>query len=217
MPLHIVPTMLVSTPEEWQERVERIRGVFDRVQIDVIDGKFAETKTLNFSQMTGAENFQLDLHLMVEEPINWVEKCRRLNAGWVTGQIEWMSDQMKFVEMVKMGNMKAGLALDLDTKLDQLDKTVLSEIDQLLLMSVKAGFSGQLFDKKVLPKIEAARKVVGPEVEIGVDGGINVTNVGRVAQAGADVAYVGSALWQTEDVGKKLEELKAAAKLTKLT
>lgn len=208
----IVPTILVKTQNEWHERIKQVRGVFDRVQIDVIDGQFAEAKTLDFSQMTGLEKFRPDFHLMVKEPIFGVEKCRRLGAGWVTGQIEQMSNQGKFVEMVKLGNMKAGLAVDLNTGLDQLDKPVLAKIDHLLLMSVKAGAGGQLFAPQVLAKIKAARQLVGNRVEIGVDGGIDEASIAQVARAGADVAYIGSALGKARDIQEKFEQLKKAAK-----
>jgi ribulose-phosphate 3-epimerase len=206
----IVPTILVSTQEEWQERVQRIRGFSDRVQIDVIDGKFAANKTVDFSQMTGVEGLKLDLQLMVEEPIDWVEKCRKLGASLVIGHVEKMADQKQFVELVKMGNMRVGLGLDLDTDLSALDSRMVGRIDHVLLMSVKAGFSGQLFQEKVLPKIEAARQMVGSQIEISVDGGINATNVSRIARVGADVAYVGSALWEAQNLQERFEELKAA-------
>jgi len=214
MAITIVPAILVTTRAEWQERLQQVQGIFERVQIDVIDGQYAENETLDFPLMTGVEELQLDMHLMVKEPIFWVEKCRRLGAKWVTGQVEQMSDQHKFAELVKMGNMEVGLALDLETSIKSLESGVLSLVDHILLMSVKAGFSGQLFASQVLAKIKETRRLVSPKVEIGVDGGINETNITQIAQAGADVAYIGSALWKATDIKKKLEQLEKAAKLT---
>ncbi|OGD62016.1 hypothetical protein A2160_00425 [Candidatus Beckwithbacteria bacterium RBG_13_42_9] len=208
--MQIIPTILVQTKTEWQNEIRRLANIFSRVQIDVIDGQFAANTTVSFNDMGDLPEAAKDFHLMVVEPINWVEKCRGKGASLVIGQIEKMSDQKKFIEMVKLGNMKAGLALDLETEVDKLDKSAINLADHILLMSVKAGFSGQLFDERVLAKIKIVRQMVGEGIEISVDGGINETNIRSVVQAGANVVYLGKTILEADDVENKLSELRKA-------
>jgi len=145
---------------------------------------------------------------MVEEPIYWLEKCRQIKADLVIGHIEKMANQVKFMEKAGMGDMRVGLGLDLDTEVEKLDKEALSRADHLLLMSVKAGFSGQEFDSRTLDKIKRLRSLVGENLEIGVDGGINENNIRQIVEAGADVLCVGSALWEVKDTRQALKKLK---------
>ena len=203
----IVPVILTKTFQEFKEKLTRVQGLVDRVQVDIIDGQFTNNQTIGVEEIINPNNVQLDIHLMVNEPIYWVEKCRKIGTSLVVGQIEKMSSQKKFLEIVKMGNMQAGLGLDLNTNLEEIDKEVIPQIDHILLMSVKAGFSGQEFDDQVLEKIKRARKLVGKSIEVGVDGGINEANIKKVVKAGANVLYLSSALWRADNMKRKLSEL----------
>lgn len=208
MAITIVPAILVKTKDEWLKKRSLILRIFQRIQLDVVDGKFADNKTLAFSQMTGLKNFCLDVHLMVRDPINWIGSCSQLKANLVVGHVEMMNNQALFLKKVKQAGIKSGLALNIETNLERLDKNILTRLDQLLLMSVSSGFSGQLFDEQVLAKIKTARKLIGKQIEIGVDGGLNENNLSQVVRAGADVLYIGSAFWQAGNIEKKLKKLK---------
>jgi len=205
--VQIIPTILVKTSAAWQQRVNQLADISQRLQVDILDGRFANNTTISIDQIKNDRGLILDIHLMVEEPINWVEPCRSKGASLVIGQIEKMSGQRRFVEIVKWANMKAGLALDLETDVNRLDANVINLVDHILIMSVKAGFSGQLFDERVLAKIKAVRSMVGEKIEIGVDGGINETNIRQVVETGADVVYVGKALWEATNIQEKLNQL----------
>ena len=141
-----------------------------------------------------------------------MEKCKKIGASSVIGQIEMMQDQLEFIEMVKRGKMRTGLGLDLDTELEELNKEILGKVDQVLLMSVKAGFSGQEFNLKVLEKIRRLRSLVGERTEISVDGGINEDNCKQVVEAGANVLCIGSALWNASNLKSKIQKFRELVK-----
>lgn len=207
----IVPAILPKTLKEWQEKIRRIQGLVSRAQVDIIDNQFADNKTIDLNKIKPWVEINLDVQLMVKEPIFWVGKCRKIGASLVIGQIEMMPNQLEFIEMVKQSRMRTGLGLDLETALERLDREVIGKIDHVLLMSVKTGFSGQKFNLKVLEKIKKLRNLAGKNLEIGVDGGICEHNIRQLIEAGADVLYIGSALWRVKDIHQTLEKLKDMA------
>jgi len=208
MKVQIVPAILPRTIEEWQEKTRKIQSLVSRAQVDIIDNKFADNKTIDLSDIKPLPRLKLDVQLMVEEPIHWLEKCKKIGASLVIGQIEMMQGQLEFVEKAKMGKIKVGLGLDLDTEVEKLNKEALSRADHVLLMSVKAGFSGQEFDSRVLDKIKRLRSMVGENLEISIDGGINEYNIKQIVEAGADVLCIGNALWSAPDLKSKIQQFR---------
>jgi len=208
MKVQIVPAILPRAIEEWQEKTRKIQSLVSRAQVDIIDNKFADNKTIDLSDIKPLPRLKLDVQLMVEEPIHWLEKCKKIGASLVIGQIEMMQGQLEFVEKAKMGKIKVGLGLDLDTEVEKLNKEALSRADHVLLMSVKAGFSGQEFDSRVLDKIKRLRSMVGENLEISIDGGINEYNIKQIVEAGADVLCIGNALWSAPDLKSKIQQFR---------
>src|SRR5260221_12337308 len=148
--MKIIPAILTSDLNELTELEKKAEGVVDRIQIDIIDHKFADNSTVDPSVLKGIKsNLNLDFHLMVKDPVEWVSHCIRSGAkaeDRVIGQIEMMQNQNEFIEKVISSGSLPGLAVDLPTNIDKLDQSVLSKIDVILLLSVPAGFSGQEFD-----------------------------------------------------------------------
>jgi ribulose-phosphate 3-epimerase len=207
----IIPAILETEKEAVEKRLKQVRDWVERIQIDIIDGKFANNRTLGLEDLMEInKRIGWDIHLLVEEPIQFVEQCFETEAGMVIGQIELMESQREFIKLVKAKGMRAGLGLDLKTAVDFLEEEVLSDLDQVLLMAVAAGFSGQKFNEKVLAKIKLLRQM-GFEKEIAVDGGLNQVTIEACVKAGADVLVVGSALWQAVDLKKELAKLRRLA------
>jgi len=211
MKIQILPTILEKEKEEVKKKLKKVSELVERVQIDVIDGKFVDNETVGLEELMELDKqIGWDVHLITKEPIKLVEQCVELEAEMVVGQIELMESQMDFVRLVKEKQLKAGLALDLETAVDFLEEEVLGELDQVLLMAVKAGFSGQEFDKKVLEKIKLVRQSRF-EGEICVDGGVNRETIKECVREGADVFGVGSVLWQAGKIEVELKKLKRLA------
>ena len=208
--VEIIPAILTNNPVEAFQMLEKAEKLVQRVQIDIIDGQFYQNKTIEPDILSEADtNLLLDFHLMVKEPINWVEKCVRGGADRIIGQIEMMSNQVEFISKVQGVGRKAGLALDIDTSFKKIDPTVLTDLDVVLVMNYPAGKGGQEFQPKVLEKIKELNEIKKKDqtpFRICSDGGINKDNIGSLVKAGTDEAVVGKSLF-SGDMDKNISIL----------
>jgi len=210
----IVPSILTSDPKELFELLGRCEGVVDRVSIDVVDGKFAQNKTITPDILSDFEtNLKIDYQLMVDEPINWVEACVRGGADRIIGHIEKMSDQTAFVGKVQEVGAKVGLALDLPTPISEIDPVILNNLDIVLVMSTHAGFVGQDFDTKALDKIDALSEVRARDdtpFVIHDDGGVTLEAIYNVHRVGADEVSIGKRIFN-EDLTSAIDKYQKMA------
>lgn len=220
--VEIVPAILEKDISSFEEKLKKVWGITKRVQMDIIDGKFAPTETvipeilLNIDTIVDFEG-----QLMVERPEDWVERCAASGMTALYGHVEKMEDRARFIADAQAAGMKAGLAFDIDTPLDGLED-VINNLDGVLLMSVKAGSQGiQKFDDRVLAKIKKVREM-SEFVTIVVDGGLNVENIKKclAAEWAQEIAEdefnksflgmefaVGSDLFSAENVEEELRNL----------
>lgn len=216
--IEIIPAILTNDPRELKDKirlVERARLAEDvesrRVQVDIVDGIFANNRTVALESLEGiATEALLDIHLMVHEPNSWVERVVRALADRVIGQVEMMSDQVRFIGHVQEMGSKVGLALDLPTPVSAIDPAILNNLNVVLVMSVKAGFGGQEFSKSALEKIKALDEIRSRDntpFRICVDGGVNAQNIGGIRRAGADEVAIGQSLF-AGDLAENIERLK---------
>lgn len=198
--LKIVPAILTSDEAELKEMLSRCEGVVERVQIDIIDGIFADNKTVDPEVLESVETkLKIDYQLMVKDPIEWIEKCRCGKAQRIIGHLEMMDSQKEFVDKVVEVGLEVGLGLDLDTSVDKLENDILKRLDCVLVMSVKAGFGGQEFCEKVIKKIKRLnelKKKEGYDFKICVDGGVTLDNIKIIAEAGTDEVAIGRKLFK---------------------
>ena len=192
----IIPTILEKTWEEIEAKFEIYKNFANSVHIDFIDGKFAPEKTFldpePFSKYS--KYFKLEAHLMVEEPINYLESLSQSGFKRFLGHVEKMSDQVKFVTKgQELGAI--GLALDIETPVTNI-KVSFEDLDQILLMSITAGASGRPFDQRVLAKIKQLKDSGFNDIEI--DGGINDQTLPLLKNAGANIFCVNSFLFKGE-------------------
>lgn len=206
--VEIVPTILTSNFSEYLSKLQRLEGVCSRVQIDLIDGKFAPKETVLIESLKDQESSLItDLHLMVKEPEDWIHRALELLPDRLIGHIEMMYDIPRFISETIEGGMRVGLALDLETPVEAIAEEVYHQTDLILLLSVKAGEGGQEFNPKVLEKIKKVKAIVGDLVPVGVDGGLNEKNIVLCKEAGAEIFCIGTNFWQAEDLQGKYQEL----------
>lgn len=192
--MSIIPTILEESWEEVEKKFKAYESFANTVHVDFIDGKFADSLTFldpnPFSKYSGY--FNLEAHLMVEEPANYLDGLASAGFKRFLGQVEKMSDQVKFIAKGQsLGSV--GLALDIETPIEAI-KVSLEDLDQILLMSIIAGASGRPFDQRVIPKMKELRtKYVGT---IEVDGGINDQTLVFARTAGANRFCVNSFLFK---------------------
>lgn len=194
----IVPTILEQQFELASIKIRLIKDKTRWIQVDVIDGVFLKEKTFETELLKKLEkeleNNLLEAHLMVKEPIKWVEKCNFVGITRVIGQVEMMSSREEFVEKVKDVGMEAGLAIDIDTEIGEIPK----ETDLVLLMGRKTGFGIKEIDKNIYKKIKELIKIRDKEdldFEIGVDGGITLEEIDKIKNTGINIAYCGGAIF----------------------
>lgn len=171
------------------------------LHFDVMDGMFVPSISFGMPVLQSIHNATkqvMDAHLMVQEPIRYIEAFQKAGADIVTVHLEACEDVKATIEKIRQCGMKVGLSICPDTEAEQVEE-LLSDIDMLLVMSVHPGFGGQKFIPESLDKIRAVRKMIddqGLDVDIQVDGGIYLTNVREVLDAGANVIVAGSAVFK---------------------
>lgn len=210
--VRVIPDVLSQNAEEVSEKVEKVKGFAELFHVDIIDGVFADNFTVSPADLRAVDfgKIKLDLHLMVDDPMAWVEESVSLSPSRLISQIERMGSQKTYVDWVEGYDVKAGLAVDLFTPISSLERDVLGDVSVVLLMSVKAGASGQVFDESVVDKIKELRGFYTGDIV--VDGGINPKTAWIVEKAGASEVAVNSYLWQGDDIQKLLEEFDGAGK-----
>ena len=214
--MQIYPAILTDSIETLQKQVF-MAGVLPEVatvQIDIVDGRFADNLTVTPSDVAEIEfgELQCDFHILTEEPMDFVFEMieHALPIRAVIGQVERMSSQQFFLEEVEKHEWVPGLSLDIFTPLDAIEESSWRYIKVIQLMAIEAGFQGQKFNPLVVEKLAELKKFIEEndlEVEIIVDGSMNAETVHTVMTAGADSIVVGSALWNATDKAALLKTL----------
>lgn len=214
--VEIIPSLLTSDPEELRRMIDEVNrarlasGEPRRIHIDIIDGKFADNRTINPKELGNIESgLKYGYHLMVKEPKNWIKSCVRGSADRIIGHIEIMNNQIEFVGKVKKVGADVGLAIDLATEVGKVDSAALNNLDVIIIMSVSAGFGGQKFSEKSLDKVRELNKIRARDnmaFRICVDGGISEENIGKLVKAGADEVSIGRRIFKG-DLKENLDRL----------
>ena len=212
--IEIIPSLLTNNPNELRQLISQCEGEVNRIHIDIIDGVYADNKTIDPFMLSSVEtSLIIDFHLMVDNPTKWIEKCLRGNAERLIAQIEMMTDQLEFVEKTSILGMKPGLALDINSQVSEINENVLPSLDVILVMSVPAGFGGQKFHAEALGKIQELdqmRKEKGYRYSICDDGGITIDLIDDIRAEGADEAVVGRRLFKG-DISDNVEKFEEAS------
>lgn len=187
------------------------------IHFDVMDGMFVPSISFGMPVLASihdaTEQF-MDAHLMVQEPIRYVEAFQKAGADYVTVHLEACEDVKTTLDKIHACAMKAGLAVNPETDVKEL-VPYLEDVEMILIMSVHPGFGGQKFIPESLDKIREVRAMLNEknlETDIQVDGGIYVENVREVLDAGANVIVAGSAVFRGdagENTAKFMEILKS--------
>ena len=172
------------------------------IHLDVMDGSFVPNISFGapiISSVRKITNAIFDVHLMIDEPIRYLDDFVKAGADIITVHYEACKDLDKTLDKIKEAGVKVGLAISPDTPVDVLTPYV-DMVDMILVMSVHPGFGGQSFIESSLDKIASTRQLLqdnGREsVWIEVDGGIGASNIAKVRDAGANVFVAGSAVFK---------------------
>jgi ribulose-phosphate 3-epimerase len=187
----------------------------DYIHVDVMDGHFVPNITIGPAVVAAIRphtKLPLDVHLMIENPENYIKQFAQAGADFIVVHVEACNDVRHVVEEIKKLGVKAGVSIKPNTPVDAI-KDILPELDLVLVMTVEPGFGGQSFIESTLPKIGHLRAELdrkGLKAELEVDGGVNIAVAPRVAAAGARVLVAGSAVFNkkqtVKDAVKQLRE-----------
>ena len=207
-----VSVSILSSSISAQDIVKKLDGTeADFIHVDIMDGKFVENKTWTFSEMkkiTSYSRLPLDVRLMVENPKKYIEDYAMLNTDTITFHYEAVKDINSMIEYVKNYGLKVGLAINPDTPANVLFP-YLNDIDEIIVMSVWPGKSGQSFIYESLDKIRELRyKIdeIGAKCVINVDGGVNDETGPLCKEAGVDMVV--SASFIHKDIKNNIKLLK---------
>lgn len=183
------------------------------VHIDVMDGSFVPSISFGFPIMQsirGCTERMFDVHLMIEEPIRYIAEFAKAGADIITVHAEACKHLDRTIEVIKEQGLLAGVALNPATPVEMI-RHVLPKVDMVLIMTVNPGLGGQRLIPYTIDKIREVKKLIEEQelkVDIEVDGGINLSNVEEVMDAGANIIVAGSAIFNgniQENVAKFLE------------
>lgn len=176
----------------------------DWFHIDIMDGHFVPNISMGpfiVEACRKATDLPLDVHLMITQPERYLDRFASAGASNLTVHIETCPDMHQTLEQIHELGCQAGITLNPSTPVD-LIKPFLSEVELVLIMSVKPGFSGQSFMPEVLPKINAVKSWLAErqsQVLIEIDGGINAKNIGQTYDQGARVFVAASSIFKHPD------------------
>lgn len=187
----------------------------DMVHVDVMDGHFVPNITIGplvVEAVRRNTRLPIDVHLMIENPQNFVAAFVKAGAQWVSIHVEEGYHLDRTLDQIRGLGAKAGVVLNPATPLAAIG-SVLSAVDYVLLMTVNPGFGGQRFIPYCKDKIRQLRKTIDQAhsgVMLEIDGGVTVANISELSQCGADVFVTGSAVFGSENYKKTIAAMKKA-------
>jgi ribulose-phosphate 3-epimerase len=209
----IAPSVLSADFGALGESIAMVEPAADLLHLDVMDGHFVPNLTIGppvVSAVRRRTRLPLDVHLMIENPDQFVPAFADAGATFLTVHAEVCPHLHRTLQHIRDAGLKPGVAVNPATSL-HLVEHVLDQVDLILLMSVNPGFGGQSFIPFVLKKIEdLARRLtrVSPCPELEVDGGIHIQNCREVAQAGATIVVAGSAIFGALDPRAAIQKMR---------
>ena len=203
----IVPAVLTNNKADYRTQIERINTFTRRVQIDVTDGIFVPTETLDITNIWWPKNWQADLHMMVANPSQHLDTILKLAPSLCIFHAEASENLLSLFEELKAHDIKTGLAL-LPSTYPGAVKEYIDAVDHVLIFAGQLGVQGSQADLMQMEKIPLVRNMK-PELEIGWDGGANLSNIRALAHAELDVINVGSAISTVPNPSEVYEQMVA--------
>lgn len=201
----IIPGILEKEWKDIEKKIEQVLPFANTIHIDLLDGKFVPNTTWldpkPFAKYT--KDIFFELHMMVEEPINYLKPFAEAGFKRFLGHVEKMSDQIEFVAQGQLFG-EVGLAIDGNTSVDAI-QVPLDDLNVLLVMTINAGFSGQAFMPEKLEKIKALRAKTAIPIE--VDGGINNETIMQASGASANRFVATSFIFDSENPQSQYQRL----------
>lgn len=216
MKYSISPSLLAADFTKLGSEVEKVdRAGAAMLHLDVMDGIFVPNISFGLpviESLRRVTGMSFDVHLMISDPLRYIERFAAAGADIITFHYESQSDAAATVAEIKRCGKRASVAISPDTPADVL-YPLLPQLDMVLVMTVHPGFGGQKLIPETLGKVRQLREradELGLPLDIEVDGGITPENIGNVTAAGANVIVAGSSIFRAPDAAAAISALLAA-------
>lgn len=212
MEMKISPSMLASDYANLEAELKKCESA-ELIHLDVMDGHFVPNISIGapvIKAMKRVCSVPFDVHLMISDPLKYIEDFADAGADIITFHTECDSDINETINKILECGCKAALAVKPATPVEAVYPYI-DKLSMVLVMTVEPGFGGQSFMENMMPKIERLRADF-PDIDIQVDGGVNAETIKTCAKAGANVFVAGSAVFKSENPQETIALLKNNAK-----
>jgi ribulose-phosphate 3-epimerase len=212
--LQLAPSILTADFGRLEDEIKTVAPFVDWFHLDVMDGHYVPNLTFGPSiveVVKGACDLPLHVHLMIEDPDKYARVFVDAGATRISFHPEVVVDTASTIRRLHELGAGAGLAIHPDVDLKVAEDHV-TDVEVLLIMTVRPGFGGQSYLHEVTPKIAAAKRLVESheaDADIEVDGGVNMTTIDEVVGAGAEIVVAGSAVFDGSDPAAAARNLRA--------
>lgn len=214
--IKLAPSILSADFSKLGEEIKEVeRGGADWIHIDVMDGHFVPNITIGpliVEAVRPITTLPLDVHLMIEEPDQYIEAFAKAGADYITVHVEACRHLHRTIQLIRSFGVKPGVVLNPHTPVETIQH-ILEDIDLVLFMTVNPGFGGQKFIPSVLPKVKQLSDIIQERklsIEIQIDGGVNADTIGSCVEAGASVFVAGSAIYNQPNRADAITTIRTA-------
>ncbi len=212
----IAPSLLSADFANLERDIKMLeKGGADVLHVDVMDGHFVPNITIGplvVDAINKVASIPLDVHLMIENPGDYVDAFVDAGADYLTVHVEATPHLHRVIQKIKSRGVKAGVSLNPHTPLSSIEE-VLGDIDLILIMAVNPGFGGQGFIENTLDKLKRLKKLLveknAEHIEIEVDGGVKIENIKEISEAGCDIFVSGSGIFKAAKPKELIQQMKA--------
>lgn len=215
--IKIAPSILALDFSRLGEEILRVeKAGADMIHLDIMDGHFVPNITIGppvIRSLRKVTQLPFDVHLMIEEPDRYIKDFADAGADIISVHVENNPHLHRTIEMIKERGVRASVVLNPATPLNTLD-AVLGDVDMVLLMTVDPGFGGQQYIESMTDKIRELKNMAvkrSLKFDIEVDGGIDLSNIRSVTQAGANVIVAGTTIFGAPDAEEMISSLRRNA------